>query len=37
MVEDWRDDAEDFPDSTIGLRMDGWDGERWLDVNRRVR
>ncbi|CAN0235414.1 unnamed protein product [Scytosiphon promiscuus] len=34
-VEDWRDDADDFPDSVIGPPMDGWDGENWLDVNQR--
>lgn len=35
-VEDWRDDAEDFPDSVIGSPMDDWDGERWLNINERV-
>lgn len=31
-VEDWRDDAGDFPAAAIGRPMDGWAGERWLDV-----
>ena len=30
--EDWRSDAAEFPDATIGRRLDGWPGERWLDV-----
>ncbi|CAM9544998.1 unnamed protein product [Laminaria digitata] len=32
-VEDWRDDAKQFPSSAIGGGVDGWAGERWLDVN----
>lgn len=31
-VEDWRPDAADFPDASIGRGMEGWDGEYWLDV-----
>ena len=30
--EDWRDDAEDFPESTLGRPLDGWPGEWWLDI-----
>ncbi|HEY7875330.1 MAG TPA: endo alpha-1,4 polygalactosaminidase [Actinomycetota bacterium] len=30
--EDWRPDAADFPDRVLGKRLDGWPGERWLDV-----
>jgi hypothetical protein len=31
--EDWRSDANDFPSSVKGSKMDGWDGERWLDIS----
>jgi hypothetical protein len=34
--ERWRPDAERFPDSVLGNELDGWPGERWLDV-RRIR
>lgn len=30
--EDWRPDADAFPDSAIGSPLDEWPGERWLDV-----
>lgn len=30
--EDWRDDAGEFPEAAIGRPLDGWPGERWLDV-----
>ncbi len=30
--EDWRDDAGDFPDEALGEPLEGWAGERWLDV-----
>lgn len=30
-IEDWRDDADQFPESAIGSRLDDWDGERWID------
>lgn len=30
--EEWRDDAEAFPDAALGNPLDGWPGERWLDV-----
>jgi hypothetical protein len=29
--EDWRPDADDFPDSALGKKMEGWD-ELWLDT-----
>ena len=30
--EDWRDDAGDFPAESLGNPLEGWPGERWLDV-----
>ena len=30
--EEWREDANDFPASALGKKLDGWEGERWLDV-----
>jgi hypothetical protein len=30
--EDWRTDANQFPPATIGAPLDGWPGERWIDV-----
>ena len=30
--EDWRDDAGQFEADDYGRQLDGWDGERWLDV-----
>lgn len=33
-VEDWRPDADRFPDAVIGKPMDGWRGESWLDIRR---
>ncbi|CAB1105247.1 unnamed protein product [Ectocarpus sp. CCAP 1310/34] len=32
-VEDWRDDAKEFPSSAIGGDVSGWAGEKWVDVN----
>ncbi len=32
--EDWRPDASQFPAAVLGNPMDGWPGERWLDVRR---
>jgi hypothetical protein len=34
--EDWRPDAGQFPTSVRGKDIDGWPGERWLDI-RDVR
>jgi hypothetical protein len=31
--EDWRSDQASFPDEVLGNDMDGWDGERWLDIS----
>lgn len=33
-VEDWREDAEQFPDEVIGADYEGWSGEKWLDIRR---
>jgi hypothetical protein len=33
--EDWRADAGDFPAQVLGSPLDGWAGERWLDVRQR--
>ncbi len=30
--EDWRADAAELPASVIGKPLDGWPGERWLDI-----
>jgi len=30
--EEWRVDADDFPEAALGEPLDGWPGERWLDV-----
>lgn len=30
--EDWRDDADEFDEAVLGEPLDGWEGERWLDV-----
>lgn len=30
--EDWRPDASEFPPAAIGEPLDGWPGERWLDI-----
>ncbi|OGO71665.1 MAG: endo alpha-1,4 polygalactosaminidase [Chloroflexi bacterium RIFCSPLOWO2_02_FULL_71_16] len=32
--EDWRPDAGDFPGAVIGEPLDGWPGEKWLDIRR---
>ena len=34
--EDWRDDKDDFPSSVIGNDMDGWEGEKWLDISNEA-
>lgn len=31
--EDWRDDAGDFDKSDLGKNLDGWEGEKWLNVS----
>jgi hypothetical protein len=30
--EDWRSDAAQFPAASLGRNMDGWAGEKWIDV-----
>jgi endo-alpha-1,4-polygalactosaminidase (GH114 family) len=32
--EDWRPDADQFPEVLLGNDYEGWPGERWLDVRR---
>ena len=32
--EQWRSDAGEFPESVIGNHLDGWPGEKWLDIRR---
>ncbi len=32
--EDWRPDADTFPEDVIGRSLDDWPGERWLDIRQ---
>lgn len=32
--EDWRVDGGNFPDEVLGNGLEGWEGERWLDVSK---
>ena len=32
--EEWRADADQFPDSVIGKKLDNWPGENWLDIRQ---
>ena len=32
--EDWRDDAAAFPEAVKGKPLDGWPGEKWLDIRQ---
>jgi len=32
--ENWRPDTADFPPEVVGKKMQGWAGERWLDIRR---
>eukprot|EP01083_Nonionella_stella_P251918 868622_1 len=32
--EDWRPDANEFPNSVKGNNVDGWAGEKWLDIRQ---
>ena len=32
--EDWRPDAHGFPAEVLGNPMEGWPGEKWLDIRR---
>jgi endo-alpha-1,4-polygalactosaminidase (GH114 family) len=31
--EDWRDDADQFPQADVGAELDGWPGENWVRVS----
>ena len=33
--ERWRSDASNFPKRVLGKPLEGWAGERWLDVRKR--
>lgn len=35
-VERYRSDADRFPKRVVGEKLDGWPGERWLDIRRRT-
>ena len=32
--ENWRPDAGSFPTAVLGRNLDGWAGERWLDIRK---
>jgi hypothetical protein len=32
--EDWRPDADQFPEEVLGRNYAGWPGEKWLDIRR---
>ena len=32
--ERWRPDKDDFPQKVLGKKLEGWPGERWLDVRK---
>lgn len=32
--EDWRPDADAFAEEVLGLPLEGWPGERWVDIRR---
>ena len=32
--EDWRPDGNQFPRETLGNDMEGWPGEKWLDIRQ---
>lgn len=32
--ENWRPDADQFPESVLGKPLEGWLGERWLDIRQ---
>ena len=31
--ENWRNDANSFPENILGNNLDDWEGERWLDIS----
>lgn len=34
--EKWRPDKGEFPERIVGKPLDGWPGERWLDIRKLV-
>ncbi len=34
--EEWREDANNFPVAALGDDMDGWAGEKWLDISNEA-
>lgn len=32
--EEWRPDAYKFPEEVLGNDLEGWEGEKWLDIRR---
>jgi hypothetical protein len=32
--ENWREDADAFPDEVLGKKYEGWPDERWLDIRQ---
>ena len=32
--EEWREDSYKFDSSLLGNNLDGWEGERWLDISK---
>ena len=34
--ENWRSDAASFPDAIKGTALDGWPGERWIDIRAQA-
>lgn len=32
--EEWREDADRYPAVVLGNPLDGWEGERWVDIRR---
>ncbi len=32
--EDWRPDKDQYPASVLGKDLDGWPGEKWVDIRR---
>jgi hypothetical protein len=36
-MENWRPDADQFPEEVLGKDYEGWPGEKWLDIRRMDR
>jgi hypothetical protein len=34
--EDWREDKDDFDHALLGNNLDGWAGEKWLDISSEL-